>query len=113
MAVLKYEDLLAEVNREREENGLHFTCKDGRTVTLSPVTILGDEELKVVEELLSVVSDDDAENHVRLEAMDSMLLAAAGNSAAFKESLFDIPPQYRTKIFEAWMAATEPGEASA
>lgn len=110
---MNYQDLLAEVNRELEENGLHFTCKDGSTVTLRPVALLGDEELEAVEELLSVVADDDAENHARIKAMDSMLLLAAGDEPAFKESLFDIPPQHRTKIFEAWMKAVEPGEASA
>lgn len=116
MAVLRYEDLLEDVNRELTEKGLEFIAKDGKTVILRPVLLLGKEELKVVTTLLNVVGDEDADTFVRIEAMDSMLLAAADKKQPLRDSLETLPPQIRTRVFDAWMKAGNGdalGEASA
>ncbi|GAA3537176.1 hypothetical protein GCM10022419_016250 [Nonomuraea rosea] len=113
MAVLKYDDLIADVERELEENGLHFIAKDGTTVVLRPILLLGKDELKVVQTLLEKVGDDDADTFAKIEAIDAMLIAAADKKQALKDSLGDLPPQIRTRVFDAWMKGSDAGEASA
>ncbi|MER5643949.1 hypothetical protein [Streptosporangium sp. NPDC002524] len=116
MAVLKYEDLVEDVKRELAAKGLEFHAKDGETVTLRPVLLLGKEELKVVTTLLNVVSDEGADTFARIEAMDAMLIASADKKKSLKNSLDDLPPQIRTRVFDAWMKAGNGdalGEASA
>ncbi|MFI6319751.1 hypothetical protein ACIBG8_19610 [Nonomuraea sp. NPDC050556] len=113
MAVLKFDDLKADVDRELRAKGLEFIAKNGDTVLLRPVMLLGKEELKVVRTLLEVIQDDKSDAFTRLEAMDSMMIAASDGKKAFKDSLAELPPQIRSKIFDAWMKGGELGEASA
>lgn len=111
MAVLKYADLVADVKRESDENGLDFEAKDGTTVRLRPIVLLGKDELKVVQTLVKVVSDEDRDTYERIEAMDNMLIAAADKKASLKDSLADLPPQYHARVFDAWMKAAALPEA--
>lgn len=113
MAVLKFEDLIDEVDRELAEKGLEFIAKDGKTVMLRPVLLLGKDELKVVQVLLKVLTDDSKDAFERLEAIDAMLIASANKKESLKKSLAELPPQIRTRIFDAWMQAGKAGEASA
>ncbi|SFI81795.1 hypothetical protein SAMN05216275_10573 [Streptosporangium canum] len=113
MAVLRYEDLVEEVERETADKGLPFLAKDGKTVILRPIMLLGKEELKVVQALLKVIGDDTADTFARIDAMENMLIAAADKKDSLKKSLADLPPQIRTKVFNAWMEAGKGPEASA
>ncbi|MER7208537.1 hypothetical protein ABT340_15810 [Streptosporangium sp. NPDC000239] len=113
MDVLNYEDLVAEVDSELDEKGLKFLAKDGKTVVLRPVLLLGKDELKVVQTLLKVVTDNDRDAFERIDAIDAMLIASADKKDSLKKSLADLPPTMRTKIFDAWMKAGKGPEASA
>jgi hypothetical protein len=113
VAVLKYEDLLADVERELAEKGLEFVAKDGKTVVLRPILLLSKDELAVVRSLLPTVSNDEADPFDRIDAMDRMLIAAADKKDSFKKSLVELPPQMHTRVFDAWMKAAKTGEASA
>lgn len=113
MSVLKYEDLVDEVERELVAKGLEFLAKDGKTVLLRPILFLGKDELKVVQTLLKVVGDETRDTFERIDAMDAMLVAAADKKDSLKKSLADLPTQIHTRIFDAWMKAAKAGEASA
>lgn len=113
MAVLKFADLKADAEREIKEKGLEFIAKNGVTVTLRPVLFLNKDELKVVQTMLKVVSDEKADAFARFESMDAMMLAAADEKKAFRDSLNELPPQLRSKVFETWMKGGELGEAAA
>ncbi|WP_043617352.1 hypothetical protein [Nonomuraea candida] len=113
MAVLKYEDLLADVEREKIEKGLEFHAKDGEVVILRPVLLLSKDELKVVQVQLKVIGDDKVDTFGRIDAMDAIMIAAADKKKSLKDSLGDLPPQLRARVFETWMQAADTGEASA
>ncbi|MEO3860123.1 hypothetical protein [Acrocarpospora sp. B8E8] len=113
MSVLKYSDLIDEVEREQAAKGLEFEAKDGKVLLLRPILLLNKDELKVVRTLLKVVGDKDTDTFEQIDAMDAMLVAAADRKDAMKKSLADLPPQMKTRVFEAWMQAAKSGEASA
>lgn len=113
MAVLKFADLQAEANEELATKSLEFVAKDGKTVLIRPFMSLTKDELKVIQTMLPKVQDDKADPWERIEAMDTMLVAAADKKDSLKKSLSDLPPAQRAKVFEAWMEAAKGPEASA
>ncbi|GII83294.1 hypothetical protein Ssi03_12840 [Sphaerisporangium siamense] len=113
MAVLKYEDLVADVEREQVEKGLEFVAKDGKTVLLRPILLLSKDELAVVRGLLPTVTNNEADPFDRIDAIGRILVAASDKKDSLKKSLADLPPHFHTRIFDDWMKAAKSGEASA
>ncbi|MEU4726540.1 hypothetical protein AB0G06_43675 [Nonomuraea dietziae] len=110
---LNYADLMAEVSKARTEQSLPFVAKDGKTVLLRPLLLLGDDELKVIKALLPTVQDKDGDAFKKLEAITTILVAAADKKDSFKKSLADLPQQVHARIFNEWIDAVNAGEASA
>lgn len=114
---LTYDDLMADLERDIKERGLTFVTKDGTEVTLRPLMLLNDAEMRTVQVLMRALQDSkdskDGDVDKQMEAIDQMLVAAADVKKPFKDSIADFPPQVRAKIFEAWLEADdELGEAS-
>jgi hypothetical protein len=110
---LNYKDLLAEVEQEKTDKSLPFVAKDGKTVLLRPILLLGEDELKVVQVLIKQIGDDKADSLDRLGAIDNLLVAVADKKDSMKKSLADLPPGIHARIFNEWNKAVNAGEASA
>lgn len=116
MAVeMSYDDTMKDVNQKVADKAVVWTCKDKKTkVTLRPLLLLPDKELKVVSVLLKSFDDvDDEDFEKRLEIVDQVLGVVADKKEAFKKDMADFPASVRTQIFAAWFKADdEAGEAS-
>lgn len=113
MPGLSYNDLLAEVEAEKEEKSLEFVAKDGNTVQIRPLLLLSKDELKTAKSLLPKLQDKDGDPFEKIDVMDAILVAAADRKDSLKKSLADLPPQVHARIFSAWLEAGKAGEASA
>ena len=114
---LSFDDLKKSVDEQVAEKGVYFKAKDGKKVTLRPLMLLNDAELKVVKTLMESVSkeqDKDEQDVIRLgESINQILVAAADVKESLKKSLAELPFETRIEIFNAWMGGDEEqGEAS-
>jgi len=113
MAVLRYDDLVNDLEREKKEKGLTFVTKDDKELLIRPVMLLDDEETKVVNSILPSLQDDSAGFEKRMAGIDRILLAAVDKKEEFKKAMRGIPPAGRIRIFEEWLGSDdELGEAS-
>ncbi|TDB90909.1 hypothetical protein E1264_03530 [Actinomadura sp. KC216] len=113
MATLKYDDLVADLEREYQEKGLTFVGKNGKNILLRPINLLNDAETKVVNALLPTVTDEDSDFEKRVDAIDRIMKAAADKKTEWDASVKDLPPTVRVRILEAWLESDpEAGEAS-
>lgn len=113
MATLRYDDLVADLERESKERGLTFEGKNGKSILLRPVDLLSDAETKVVNALLPVVVDEGADFEKKMDAVDRIMKAAADKKTEWENSVKDLPPTVRVRIFEAWMESDDQlGEGS-
>jgi hypothetical protein len=102
---VSYEDLMAEVETEAKEQGLEFTCKDGKVSFLRPFLLLGDTELKNIVLLLDKVNDGDLSLTDRMGYADKILIAAADKKDSLRKSLADLPLGKKIKVIQMWMDA--------
>jgi DNA replication initiation complex subunit (GINS family) len=113
MATLKYDDLVADLEREYQEKGLKFVTKSGKEVLLRPINLLTDAETKVVNALLPTIVDEDTDFEKRMDAIDRVMKAAVDKKTEWDASVKDLPPTVRVRILEAWLGSDdEVGEAS-
>lgn len=116
MAVeMSYDDTMKDVNTQVADKSVIWTCKDKKTqVTLRPLMLLQDKELKVVSVLLRKFDEiDDEDFESRIEVVDQVLSTVADKKEAFKKDMADFPATVRTQIFATWFRADdEVGEAS-
>lgn len=112
---MSYDDVMDDVQKGIDDKSLVWTCKDKKTkVTLRPMMLIPDPDLKVVLVLIKALGEiDDTDFEKRIETVDRILVAVADKKDAFKKDMADIPAEKRIEIFQAWSDAdSDQGEAS-
>ena len=103
--MLSFEDLMAEVEAETQEKGLKFKAKDGKTVLLKPVALLGRAELLNVMAMLPQLASDDVSSETKIDLAAQILVCVADKKASLQKSLDELPPLKNLTIVEQWMEA--------